>query len=982
MARTLLTASCVLLSARALVPRGVSLSTSRTSSFPDDPPRRRRRPGFLSRSSSRSDADGSYDPSVPSYASEADVAAAANELAARNNDNDNDDDYSSTVDLPSEISDSFLQYALSIILGRALPDVRDGLKPVHRRTLYAMDGLGLSPSGPHRKCARVVGEVLGKYHPHGDTAVYDALVRCAQTFATNAPLVDGHGNFGSVDGDPAAAMRYTECRLTDLSKEALLRDVAEDTVDVVPNFDGSEIEPAVLPARVPVLLLNGAAGIAVGMATNVPPHNLGELCDAVEALVGARRRGGTELTDDELFALVPGPDFPTGGILLGTEDARKLYETGRGGVRLRAVASVEDGENEAAAGGRRRRKKPRASIVVTELPYGVNKATLLEKTAALVNDRKLEGIADLRDESDRDGTRVVIELRKDADARVVLNNLLAKTSLSTTFSGNLLALAGAGTRPERLTLRSALGHFLDFRFDTLRRRASHRLGKRAARREVVDALLAALSHVDEVVDVVRDAPDAAAAREGLAARVPGLGGNPARAEAVLKLRLGQLTRLDHDKLATERDELDADVRTLTRLMEDDDAVWDQLVEETREIKTKHAVPRRTRIERATIAAAAGSSGGVDGVGADGISEMDLVKNSRSVIVVTKSGYIKRLPLSTYSSQGRGTRGKRSTRNTDNDGVGGSKNTRNNNNNVDDDVAHCVTCNDHDMLLLATRRGVAHGVRAYKVPTFGRTARGVPLPTVLPGLHEDDVLADILPVSDADFADETNHCVLATEHGWIKRTPLAAFERVANRRTGLVIIGVDHDEGGDRLRWAERCTDDDDVLVGSRRGMATRFGASELRSTGRTSRGVRSMRLRERDLVADVSVLRSKDLEQQYVLVVTARGYGKRVPTDEFRATSRGLVGVIATKFKNAKDDKDGDDDATSCVRVVQEDDEVLLTTTKGIIVRQKVRDIPVQSRTATGVTLQKIDADDAVSSVSIVPKVQVEENESDKVAAL
>ena len=427
--------------------------------------------------SSRSDADGNYDPSAPSFLSESAAAEATNEFLLAN---------PTTIDLPNEISNSFLQYSLSIILGRALPDARDGLKPVHRRILYAMEGLNLHSNQSHRKCARVVGEVLGKYHPHGDTAVYDALVRLAQPFSTGTPLIDGHGNFGSIDNDPAAAMRYTECRLTPISSEALLQDLQLDTVDFISNFDGNEQEPIVLPAKVPILLLNGCAGIAVGMATNVPPHNLMELMNACIELAKSRKEDGKKVTDARLFKLVPGPDFPTGATLLGYEDAKKMYTTGHGGVTIRSVTEIET------------KSKGKSSIIISELPYQVNKSSLLEKIANLVNDKKIEGISDLRDESDRDGVRVVIELKRDANPSVVLNNLYKKTPLQTTFSGNFLALMGSGTKPERFTLRSSLDCFLDFRFETFRRKCKFELTKVEKRLDVVQGLLLALESVDEV----------------------------------------------------------------------------------------------------------------------------------------------------------------------------------------------------------------------------------------------------------------------------------------------------------------------------------------------------------------------------------------------------------------------------------------------------------------------------------------------------
>jgi DNA gyrase subunit A len=841
------------------------------------------------------------------FDSEADVAATANILAANDG----------QVELPAEIEQSFMKYALSIIMGRALPDARDGLKPVHRRILFAMNELNLSPSGSHRKCARVVGEVLGKFHPHGDMAVYDALVRMAQDFSTNVPLIDGHGNFGSIDADPAAAMRYTECRLTQVAQDALLQDLYEDTVPFVPNFDGNEVEPTVLPAKLPILLLNGCSGIAVGMATNVPPHNLKELLMACTALLDSREDGARFLTDTALFEIIPGPDFPTGATIMGKEGAKQLYKTGNGGIVMRANTQIE----KVVVG-----KTTRTAIVVTALPYQVNKALLLEKIADLVNDKKLEGIADLRDESDRDGIRVVIELKRDAVAAVVLNNLYKKTSLQTSFSGNFLALMGSGTVPQRFTLRSALECFLDFRFETIRRRSAYQLDKVEARKHIVSGLLTALSCVDEVIDIIRAASDQTAAREALMDQNNDrLGLSRDQADAVLRLQLGQLTRLNKDKLEGERDELIMTEKQLQSLLTMDKTVRDVMRDEFRELSDKFGVERRTVIEYED---------------AGELSEIDLIKNSRSVIVVTRGGYIKRMPLKTFESQNRGTRGKRGISDSSSD---------------DNEIAHCFTCNDHDTLLMVTQKGIAFGLRAYQVPTGGRTAKGTPIPSVLP-VSSDDTINSILPVT--EFS-EDEFIVLTTEQGWIKKTALAAFENLTSR--GLTIATL---EDGDRLVWSHLCRDCDDLLIGTKHGMATRFEASKLRATGRTSRGVRSMKLKEGDSVADMNILSGKN--EEYVLAVTSRGYGKRVPTSEFRAQARGGVGVVAIKFKAST----MGEDYMTCLRTVKEDDEVLVITEKGVIVRQQVKNIPSQGRAATGVLVQKLDEGDLITSVSLVPEYE------------
>jgi DNA gyrase subunit A len=856
--------------------------------------------------SQATDEAGSFDPNS-GYITEADIALKANDLLSESE---------NVIDLPDEIASSFMQYALSIILGRALPDARDGMKPVHRRILYAMNGLGLTPSSSYRKCARVVGEVLGKYHPHGDNAVYDALVRLAQPFSTNAPLIDGHGNFGSIDADPAAAMRYTECKLSKIAAETLLDDINMDTVEFLPNFDGNEYEPSVLPAKVPLLLLNGGAGIAVGMATNIPPHNLEELMNACMAITKSRNEGEEEITDNALMTMIPGPDFPTAATIIGKSGARKLFTTGNGGIVMRAVMHLEQVN--------KGKKSKRNAIIVTELPYQVNKASLIERIATLVNEKKLDGIADLRDESDRDGIRVVIELKRDAVAAVVQNNLFKKTPLQTTFSGNFLALFGSGTVPQRFTLREALDCFLDFRFQTIRNKCVFQLDKVENRIHIVDGLLIALDYTDEVIEIVRGAPDQASARAALMdPENAKFCLSSAQTDAVLKLQLGQLTRLNGDKLTDERKTLAESQASLRNLLTSDIAVHDAMVEEFEAIKKKFGTPRKSKI-----------------LPEEGEKEeIDLVQNERSVIVVTRGGYIKRMPLKTFESQNRGTRGKKGT-------SSGAMSD-------DSEVAHCFTCNDHDTILMTTQSGIAFGLRGYQVPEGGRTAKGAPIPSVLP-VKADDIVTSVLPVS--KFAKD-EFIVLATEFGWIKKTPLAAFEKLTSR--GLIIASL---ASGDRLNWCERCTDADDILVSSTRGQSTRFHAKDLRPTSRTSRGVKSMTLKKGDTIADMNVLSEDD---KYLLCMTTEGYGKRVKTEEFRTTQRGGSGVIAIKFKAGRVD-----DRVSTMRVVNEEDEILLITSQGVMVRQQVKDIPVQGRAATGVVVQKVDVrnGDSISTVSIVPQ--------------
>eukprot|EP00934_Nitzschia_sp_Nitz4_P006118 Nitzschia sp. Nitz4//scaffold159_size51929//33708//36626//NITZ4_006882-RA/size51929-snap-gene-0.62-mRNA-1//-1//CDS//3329537583//6108//frame0 len=824
------------------------------------------------------------------------------------------------IDLPDEIKRSFLQYAMSIILGRALPDARDGLKPVHRRILYSMHQLNLSPTASHRKCARVVGEVLGKFHPHGDVAVYDALVRMAQPFSSYYRLVDGHGNFGSIDADPPAAMRYTECRLTPLATQAMLRDIGDDTVDFSANFDGNEMEPTVLPVQLPMILLNGCSGIAVGMATNVPPHNLREILSACTALVKTRvdnLQGGSKIfSDDELFDLVPGPDFPTGASIMGADGARKLYETGQGGVTLRAVADIET-----IAKGK---TATRTAIVVKELPYQVNKAALLEKIATLVNDKQLEGIADLRDESDRDGIRVVLELKRDAVPDFVLNTLYSKTSLQTTFSGNFLALMKDDTNtavltPKRFTLRAALDYFLDFRLETIRRKSAHQLAKVSTRAHVVEGLLRSLARVDDVIDWIRNAADLAAVRIKLMDQNY-LGLSKEQADAVLKLQLGQLTRLNSDKLQEEKSTLDEESKTLKKLLNQEEAVYDVMLGEFRELDARFGHDRKTQIlnEEGTF------------------DELDLIKNARSVVVVTRGGYVKRMPLATFESQARGTQGKMGTASSTND----------------EEVAQVITCNDHDTLLMISQNGIAHTLRAYQIPSGGRTARGTPLSTILP-ISLDDVVSAVLPVSKF-HPDE--YVVLVTEQGMIKKTPLDAFEKISKR--GLTIAKL---RAGDKLRWCHKCRDDDEILMASSKGYAIRYHAEKVRPTGRGSQGIIAMKLHAGDTIAGMNVLKSGTAAKKYVLCVTTMGYGKRTSADDFKSSGRLRSGVLATKFK-------AEEDHLQSFCVVEEDDEVLINTSKGRMVRQKVSQISCLKRRSSGVIVQKLTEGDQVAQVSVVPR--------------
>jgi DNA gyrase subunit A len=814
------------------------------------------------------------------------------------------------TDLSSEMSRSYLEYAMSVIVGRALPDARDGLKPVHRRILYAMHDLGLQPNAPYKKCARVVGEVLGKYHPHGDQAVYDALVRMAQDFSMREPLIDGHGNFGSVDDDPPAAMRYTECRLRALTCDALLTDIDADTVDFSPNFDGSEQEPTVLPARLPQLLLNGSAGIAVGMATNIPPHNLGELVDGLIALIH-----NPDLTNRELQRYIPGPDFPTGGQILGHEGIQEMYETGRGSITLRGVARVET----VSAPGRPEKE----AIIVTQLPFQVNKAALIERIAELVNDKIIEGISDVRDESDRDGMRIVIELKRDALPQVVLNNLYKQTPLQVNFGANMLALVQR--EPELLTLRRALEVFLAFREEVIQRRTRYYLQKAQHRAEIVQGLLVALENIDSIIALIRQAEDTEVARQNLIT-VYELTTN--QANAILEMQIRRLTALESEKIHQEYAELTAKIADLNDILARRERRLELMVQELQQLKETFATPRRTEIITS-------SSGNLD--------DTDLIANEPCIILVTDQGYIKRMPVDTFSRQSRATRGKAGTTMK-----------------PDDTVALFCSAHTHDHILFFSDQGLVYALRAYQIPVGSRTARGVPLVQLLP-ITLAAKITSILPVS--RFS-EDEYIVMLTRGGFIKKTALSAFSHI--RTNGLIAISL---EAGDHLGWVRLAKVTDSILIGSRQGMAIRFAVDDkqLRPLGRATRGVRAMELRPGDVLVGMDMIAPGD--DRDVLVVTMNGYGKRVPVSEFRIQNRSGMGVTVTKFR-----KKGD--AVAGLGLIGADEEILLVTQRGVIIRQAARDISQQSRMATGVRLQRLDADDAIAAVAAVPPNLGEEEDT------
>ncbi|GAB4528622.1 MAG: DNA gyrase subunit A [Pleurocapsa sp.] len=841
------------------------------------------------------------------------------------------------TDLSNEMSRSYLEYAMSVIVGRALPDARDGLKPVHRRILYAMYELGLTPDRPFRKCARVVGEVLGKYHPHGDTAVYDALVRMAQDFSMRSPLINGHGNFGSIDNDPPAAMRYTECRLQSLATDSLLRDIEAETVDFADNFDGSQQEPVVLPARIPQLLLNGSSGIAVGMATNIPPHNLGELIDGAIALIR-----NPEIGDTELMKYIKGPDFPTGGQIIGRAGIKEAYTTGRGSIIMRGIAEIETIQQ--------RGRQEKEAIIITQLPYQTNKASLIEKIADLVNDKKIEGISDIRDESDRNGMRIVIELKRDAYPRVVLNNLYKQTTLQSNFGANMLALVNG--EPQLLTIKRFLQVFIDFRVEAITRRTRYQLRKAEERDHLLQGLLIALDSIDAIIQLIRSAADTTTARDELIAR---FNFSQTQADAILQMQLRRLTALEAEKIQAEHEELQRQIADFNDILARRERI-DAIIEaEVTEIKNVHATPRRTEI--------------VQGEGE--LLDKDLIANEQSVILLTEQGYIKRMPISNFGAQSRATRGKAAAKIKE-----------------DDVIEHFMTCCDHDTVLFFSDRGVVYSFHAYQIPATSRTARGIPIVQMLP-ISQEEKITSMVAVS--EFT-EDEYLIMLTKQGNIKKTALSAFSQI--RSNGLIAISL---QEGDELRWVRLATEHDSAIIGTRLGKAIHFlvDNQQLRPLGRSTKGVKAMKLKGKDELISMDIIPAQivatidageeeeedNLEAEevvteatsngpWLLAITNNGYGKRVPISKFRLQNRAGMGVRAMKFKS-------NDDRLAAIHVVNPEDELMIITNRGIMMRQAVDAISLQSRNATGVRVQRLDDDDAISAVALVPPAD-EEEESDE----
>ncbi|MEK5230188.1 DNA gyrase subunit A [Lysinibacillus sp. FSL K6-0232] len=802
--------------------------------------------------------------------------------------------------ITTEIKTSFLSYAMSVIVARALPDVRDGLKPVHRRILYGMQELGNTSDKPYKKSARIVGDVMGKYHPHGDSSIYDAMVRMAQDFSYRYMLVDGHGNFGSVDGDGAAAMRYTESRMSKIAME-MLRDINKDTIDYEPNYDGSEREPKVLPSRYPNLLVNGASGIAVGMATNIPPHQLGETIDAVLAL-----SENPAISTEELMDIIPGPDFPTGGLIIGRSGIRRAYETGRGSITIRAKVEIEQSSN------------GKETILIHELPYQVNKAKLIEKIAELVRDKKIDGITNLRDESDRRGMRVVIEVRRDANANVVLNNLYKQTAMQSSFGVNMLALVDG--QPKILSLKEALHHYLEHQKVVITRRTQFELRKAEERAHILEGLRIALDHIDEIIAIIRGSRSGDEAKPVLMER---FSLSERQAQAILDMRLVRLSGLEREKIEAEYQELQKLISELKAILADEGKILDIIRKEMLEIKERYNDTRRTQI----------TAGGLEM-----IEDEDLIPRENSVITLTHNGYIKRLAANTYRSQKRGGRGVQ--------GMG---------TNDDDFVEHLMNTSTHDTILFFTSKGKVFRAKGYEIPEFGRTAKGLPIVNLL-NIEKDEKVTAMIRV---DSFNEDAYFIFTTKTGITKRTPVSQFANI--RTNGLIAISLREDDDLISVRLTDGKKQ---VIIGTRDGMLVRFQEEDIRSMGRTAGGVRGIKLRDGDEVVGMEIIEPG----QEILVVTAKGYGKRTAEEEYRLQSRGGVGLKTIHIT----DKNG---PMVAVKTVDGSEDLMLITINGMLIRMDVNDISLIGRSTQGVRLIRLGDHELVATVAKVEKEEVHEDD-------
>lgn len=806
------------------------------------------------------------------------------------------------IDIGTEMRTSFMDYAMSIIVSRALPDVRDGLKPVHRRILYAMNELGMAPDKPYKKSARIVGEVIGKYHPHGDSAVYETMVGLAQDFSTRYMLVDGHGNFGSIDGDFAAAMRYTEARLSKISTE-LLRDLQKDTIDFVPNYDGEEQEPSVLPARYPNLLVNGSYGIAVGMATSIPPHNLGEVIDGVQMLID-----NPDVTSLELMQTIKGPDFPTGAYILGREGIRQAYTTGRGHATMRAKVNIEESNN-------------RARIIVYELPYKVNKAKLVEKIAELVRDKHIDGITDLRDESDRTGMRIVIELRRDVNPNVVLNNLYKHTPMQSNYGIIMLALVGG--EPKVLNLRDMLYHYLKHQQVVIRRRTEYELRKAEARAHILEGLRIALDNLDEVITLIRSSRTTEEAREGLMSRFDL---SLEQAQAILDMRLQRLTGLEREKIEAEYAELMQKIAEYKAILADEQLILNIISEELREIKDKYADARRSEIT----------------IGEESIEDEDLIPREDVIITITHTGYVKRLPVTTYRSQKRGGRGVVGMDTKDNDFL-----------------EHLFVSNTHQYLMFFTNKGKAYRLKAYEIPDLSRTARGTPIINLIQ-IEQGETVNAVIPIENFE---SDQYLFFATKNGIVKKTPLDDYANI--RKAGLIAIHLRED---DDLIGVKLTDGKQEIIMGTKQGMSIRFSEDDVRPMGRSATGVKGITITDDDAVIDMDVV---DLNDD-VLIVTSKGYGKRTPMDEYRLQTRGGKGIKTLNITSKNGPVVG-------LKVVKNEEDLMIITASGTIIRTSMSGINTMGRNTQGVRLIHTREDDEVATVTRVQRndetVETEEGE-------
>lgn len=797
--------------------------------------------------------------------------------------------------ITNEMRESFLDYAMSVIVSRALPDVRDGLKPVHRRILYGLNEQGMTPDKSYKKSARIVGDVMGKYHPHGDSSIYEAMVRMAQDFSYRYPLVDGQGNFGSMDGDGAAAMRYTEARMTKITLE-LLKDLNKDTIDFIDNYDGNEREPSVLPARFPNLLVNGASGIAVGMATNIPPHNLTEVINGILSL-----SYNSDITIAELMEDIQGPDFPTAGLIMGKSGIRRAYETGRGSIQMRARAEIEE-----RGGGRQR-------IVVTEIPYQVNKARMIEKIAELARDKKVEGITDLRDETSlRTGVRVVIDIRKDANASVILNNLYKQTPLQTSFGVNMIALVKG--RPKLINLKEALVEYLEHQKIVVRRRTEYNLKKAQDRAHILEGLRIALDHIDEIITTIRESDTDKVAMASLQERFKL---TERQAQAILDMRLRRLTGLERDKIEEEYNNLIAYIKELEEILADEEKLLQIVRDELIEVREKFGDDRRTEIQLG---------------GLDNIEDEDLIPEEQIVITLSHNNYIKRLPVSTYRAQHRGGRG-----------VQGMNTLE------EDFVSQLVTLSTHDNVLFFTNKGRVYKLKGYEVPELSRQSKGIPVVNAIE-LDNDEAISTMIAVKDLES--EEDYLVFATRKGIVKRSALSNFSHI--NKNGKIAIGFKDD---DEL-IAVRLTDgEDDILIGTSHASLIRFPESALRPLGRTAAGVKGITLREGDRVVGLDVAKSDSNDE--ILVVTENGYGKRTPVNDYRLSNRGGKGIKTATIT----ERNGN---IVCITTVNGEEDLMVVTNSGVIIRIDVQDISQNGRAAQGVRLIKLSDEQYVSTVAKV----------------